>query len=212
MRPSNVFDRIAAGLLLTSAFFTAALYRSLPDPIPTHFDLHGVPNGFMPKPLGAWFGVGLAAAVWALLRYGARLLPAEWRARMEASPMRLVSLLVVVLLSLVQGVILYAGLRAPPDVASLLALSLGAFWLVLGLVMPRVRRNPFVGIRTAWTLSSDENWARTHRQAGLGMVISGLVAMLGGLAGSLAVGLAAIVTSTLVAVAYSFVVARRLER
>ena len=45
------------------------------------------------------------------------------------------------------------------------AASLGALFVMLGLVMPRVRRNPWVGVRTPWTLASDENWARTHRFA-----------------------------------------------
>lgn len=212
MKPGNIYDRIAVSLLAADTAATALVYRSLPDPMPTHFDAHGVANGFMPKAVGAWFGVGVAALVYALLRYGAALVPGDWRARMEASPLRLVALLAVVFMSLLHGVILYAGLRAPSDVATALALALGGFWLVLGLVMPRVRRNPFVGIRTTWTLTSDENWARTHRLAGLLMVAAGVVAMIGGLAGSLALGIAAIVTSTLVAVLYSYVLARRLQR
>ncbi len=212
MNLRNICNKVSLSLIALTALVTALLYRWLPDQIPTHFDAHGVANGFMPRPIGAWFGVALSVGLYALLAHGGRFLPADWRTRVEKSPMAFVVLLTVGLMSMIQGVILYASLVAPPDVATLLALALGGFWVALGLVTPRVRRNPFVGIRTAWTLTSDENWARTHRLAGLLFVAAGLVAVLGGLVGSLTLGIAAIVTSALASVAYSFVLAKKLAR
>jgi uncharacterized membrane protein len=42
-------------------------------------------------------------------------------------------------------------------------------------VMPRVRRNYFVGVRTPWTLSSDEVWRKTHRFSGKLFMLLGLL-------------------------------------
>ena len=208
----GTFDRLSVGLIALTAALTAAVYRWLPARVPTHFDAHGVVDGTMPRIIGAWFGVAMASGLFLLLRVGHRFLPGDWRLRMQASPMAVVALLLVILFSAIQGVILHAALVSPPNEARLMGCALGSFWFLLGLVMPRVRRNPFVGIRTSFTMSSDENWARTHRFAGALSVAGGIVAFVGGVLGSLAIGIAAILTSAFVPVIYSWVLARRLSR
>jgi hypothetical protein len=47
-----------------------------------------------------------------------------------------------------------------------------------GNVMLRARSNFMFGIRTPWTLSNDDVWARTHRFAGYTMTSAGLVMIL----------------------------------
>jgi uncharacterized membrane protein len=89
-----------------------------------------------------------------------------------------------------------------------------ALFVVLGLVLPRVTRNPVLGVRTAWTLTSDENWARTHRVAGYSMVIGGIVAAVAALSGGTSgavLALMCVFASCLVPVVYSFLLARRSE-
>jgi len=53
---------------------------------------------------------------------------------------------------------------------------------VIGNVMPRMRSNWWVGVRTPWTLSNDRVWARTHRLAGFSMTAAGLVMIAAALA------------------------------
>lgn len=54
----------AAGLLL---FALPALMRGLPDPIPTHFDAEGRPDGWMAKAIYPWFALGLPTGIWLLV-------------------------------------------------------------------------------------------------------------------------------------------------
>jgi uncharacterized membrane protein len=42
----------------------------------------------------------------------------------------------------------------------------GLLFIVLGNLMPRFRSNFFFGIRTPWTLSSEQMWMKTHRLGG----------------------------------------------
>lgn len=51
--------------------------------------------------------------------------------------------------------------------------------IAIGNVMPKLRPNWFVGIKTPWTLSSKTAWDRTHRFGGRLFVAMGLVFMLG---------------------------------
>lgn len=49
------------------------------------------------------------------------------------------------------------------------------FMAVIGNVLGKARPNWFVGVRTPWSLSSDRSWDITHRWAGRGFVLTGLV-------------------------------------
>jgi len=51
----------------------------------------------------------------------------------------------------------------------------GAGLVAAGNVMPKVRPNWIVGIRTKRTLSDRETWARTHRTLGALLVVSGVI-------------------------------------
>jgi uncharacterized membrane protein len=85
---------------------------------------------------------------------------------------------------------------------------LACTWLALGLVLPRVRRNPFVGVRTPWSLASDENWAKTHWIAGHAFVLGAIVALAAVALGSPAVGVVCLVAPAVVPVIYSWRAAR----
>ena len=176
-------DTVTLALIGATVALTAALYPRLPDPIATHFDVNGVANGWMSRSVGAWILPLMALGLWLLLRPGALLLPQAWQSRMRQSPTGLVAALLAGFLGALHGVLLYAALGHSASVGMMLGLLLGAFWVALGLVLPRVRRNPWIGVRTPWTLSSDENWARTHRFAGLAFCAGGLFAFLATLAG-----------------------------
>ena len=206
----KLFDQIAVGAVAGTTILTGALYERLPARIPTHFDHNGVANGWMGREVGAWLLPVTALTIWILLRFGERVMPRAWAVRMVASPMFLVASLFALLLSALQCVILYAALETPPNVGASLAFVFGVFWTGLGLVMPKIQRNPLIGVRTPWTLASDENWARTHRMAGYAFVIAGILALVAVLLGHASVAFAFIALSALVPVSYSFALARRL--
>jgi uncharacterized membrane protein len=203
----SVLDRVALALIGVGTAVTIGLYPRLPAQIPVHFDIHGKADGFLPKAIGAPLLLVIAAFVWAFVRYGARLLPARDREQYEQSPMEVAGLLFAAFMVGLQFCVLSAALRDGAFGRGF-ALLLGTFWLLMGLLFPRLRRNPFVGIRVRWTLRSDENWARTHRLAGQCFVIAGIVALLAAAAGSVALAITAVLVSSLVPVVYSWRMAK----
>jgi uncharacterized membrane protein len=202
-------DRWSLGLLGAGAALSFALWEQLPERIPVHFDLHGVADGFASKPVGAFLLPVLGAGTLALLRLAPRWFSPSWRERADASPMSLVGLLTSGLLAGLHVVCLGSAVHPGESAARPLGLVLATFWLATSLVLPRVRRNPMVGIRTAWTLSSDENWARTHRFAGLLGAAGSVVGLLGAALGYLPLVVVSVLASGLGAAAYSFVLSRR---
>ena len=58
-----------------------------------------------------------------------------------------------------------------------LAIRLAAERAGIGVYLPRVQSNFFVGIRTPWTLSSEVAWHKTHAVGGPACVLLGLAMM-----------------------------------
>ncbi len=208
-RKLDNLDLLSCGLVGAAAVGTAYVYDRLPDPMPTHFDAHGVANGFMPRAVGAFLLPATALGLWALLRFGGLLLPREWRERLAASPVSALALLVAGMLVALHALVVQAALAPVPRLGEGVWVLLGVFFVLLGQILPRVRRNPFIGVRTAWTLTSDENWARTHRFAGYAMTIGGALAVGAALAGAPMLGVGLIVTSALAPAVYSWRLAQR---
>ena len=51
--------------------------------------------------------------------------------------------------------------------------AMGAFFIPLGLAMPKAGRNSAVGFRCKWSMMNDEVWALSQRFAGRAMAASG---------------------------------------
>ena len=209
MRKSPVVDLLTLFAVLGAFAVTVLLYDRLPDPLPTHFDLNGRPNGWMPRAVGAWIVPAIEVLVVALLRFGGYLLPRGWRERLEASPVRALALVTALLMTSVHVVVLRASLSPLPNLGNAIWVLLGAVFIALGLLLPRTKRNPFFGVRTAFALASDENWAYTQRVGGWAMVGGGAVAIAAGLVGLPAVAVAAILVSAFVPAVWSWVLAKR---
>jgi uncharacterized membrane protein len=208
MKAMKVGDTISLGLIAGTATLTAALYEKLPATIPTHFNLRGVADGWMSREVGAWLLPAVALVTLATLRVGPRFLAEATRRRMDQSPMELGTTFVVGTLMALQVMILHAAIAQPASIATELALVLGASWVLLGLILPRLRRNPWMGVRVPWTLASDENWARTHRVAGWAFASSGAIGVLLAIAGAPSLAVLVIVAAAVVPVVYSYRMSR----
>lgn len=206
------------GLALTSiagaAVASAALYSQLPERVATHFDLDGNANGWMTRPWAAAFMPVFALVLWALVRFSPRILPRSDEKRIAPNVVAMIASLKSVFLAALHFVILRFAIAPGVDVTRTVFLLVGPFFVAIGLVLPRVKRNPILGVRTAWTLRSDENWARTQRVGGYSMVVAGLVSMIGGGVGGTAgaiVALSGLIVAGVVPVVYSLVIARQLD-
>jgi len=116
------------------------------------------------------------------------------------------------LLFLIHTLGLMQGMGKPVDVSRGVAAGVGVLLVILGNFMGKVTRNFFVGIRTPWTLASEEVWLRTHRFGGRLFVLAGLVLfVLAVLGGGWVVAVIAIGSATVLSVVYSYLVYRRVE-
>jgi uncharacterized membrane protein len=196
---------------------SVAVYDRLPDPIAVHWDLEGNPNGWMPRPVGAFFAPVFLLVMWAVMlglpRLGSQRADGESPARDGAYETIVAATLLLLLATHAIVLAIALGHRVP--IGRVVPVLLGALFVVLGLALPRTRPNRWVGIRTAATLSSERVWTRTHRLAGRGMLVAGIVTIAAALLLpawlALPVFVAAIVASTVAPVVYAWRARRREE-
>jgi uncharacterized membrane protein len=199
--------------LVAGAFAAAALlYRRLPDPVPVHWDAHGHVNGYMPKPWGALVMPLVTLGVSLLLLVLPRLSPRGFRVDRFQATFDLIQTSIVGFLFFATLLVLLAGAGFGVSVARAVPLGVGVLLVVLGNVLGKVTKNFFVGIRTPWTLASDEVWLRTHRFGGRVFVLAGLAIAVAGLAeGGATPILVAALAAVLLPTVYSYFIYRRLE-
>ncbi len=58
--------------------------------------------------------------------------------------------------------------------------TMGLLFIMIGNLFPKIPSNFFVGIRTPWTLSSENVWRKTHRIGALTFVIGGIILIANG--------------------------------
>lgn len=162
-------------LVLANVAFNAVMYSRLPDPAPTHWNIHGEVDGWGPRWLAAGLFPVIMAVIMLLLVFLPRLGP--FRANLESIAVtygRIVVTVGLLMLSLnVIFILAAAGYKLP--VGSSIALAIGLFFALLGNWMGKVPRNLYLGIRTPWTIANDTVWERTHRLGGRVMVAAGLI-------------------------------------
>jgi uncharacterized membrane protein len=205
-------DTVCVALIVIAAALASWLYPVLPDPVPTHWNLQGEADGFTPKPWGVLGGPLLILGLWVVLRLVPFISPTGFRMESFFSIYRIIVLATVSLLVLSICAALLAAAGYGIGLVGFLTGLLGILFIILGNYMGKVRRNFFVGIRTPWTLASEEVWHRTHRLAGWLFVLAGVVVLAGALAGwGGYVLLPGAVVAALVPVVYSLWLYHRIE-
>jgi uncharacterized membrane protein len=204
------------GLLLCAAALACAawLYPQLPDPVPTHWDAAGRINGYTPKPWGAFLLPLGMLCLWIMFLVLPRIAPKGYRLDTFSGAYAAIQLAVMGMMLLMTLLVLLQAAGKPVQIGRVAPMGVGLLLLVLvlGNYMGKLRKNFFIGIRTPWTLASDEVWARTHRLGGWLLVAAGLICIVGA-ALDLGIGLliGAVALALLIPAVYSYLLYRRLE-
>ena len=165
---------IVAVISLLVAIIT---FQNLPMRIPIHFDVTGTPDNY-----GSRWTIFLFPAINFLLIFlgdGLRKIDprAESYEKFESKYYNFIFMVSLLMLG-VEVMIIAFSLGYTMNVSRIIPVLVGLLFVYLGNVMPKFKHNYFVGIKTSWTLASEQVWYLTHRLTGKVWVAGGIV-MLG---------------------------------
>lgn len=200
-------------LFIVAAVVAAAyLYPSLPEQIPTHWNFQGEVDDYTPKPWGVIVLPLAAILVFVIMRVIPLISPKGFRTDKFIDVINVFTVTLVGFMSCVAVLVLLEANGADFRFNEMIYAGIGLLLVVLGNYMGKLRKNFFIGIRTPWTLASDEVWSRTHRLGGKVFILVGLFLMLNSIIRFQQHWvIAAIVIVALVPVVYSYVIYRRIE-
>ena len=155
--------------------FGLIVYPHLPSQVATHFGASGAVNGTMPRLQAVLVAPALGLALIGLWYVLFRIDPRRSRYEGFWSTYRLLGGLVIVFLAAVQVIVLGHALTGSLPVPRLTASIVGLLILLISNSLPRLQPNWWLGVRTPWTLSSEETWRKTHLFAGRSGVAVGIV-------------------------------------
>lgn len=204
---------LAGAAVALSAVAGLLAAPALPDQMVVHWNAGGDPDGTTAKAAALALVPALAAGLLGLFAVLPRVDPkaesvASFRAYYDWFVVAFTAFLALVHVGIVAFNLGYGF-----EFTALLVVGLAGLSYAVGVVLTHAERNWFVGIRTPWTLESEEVWRRTHRLGGRLFKLAALVT-LGGLAvGEYGVFFFAVpaVLIAVVTAGYSYVLYERLD-
>lgn len=214
MRLSIKHEIVPFGILIVLLALSFYFYPGLPDSVPSHFNLHGVPDGYSSKLDFMLIFGGIFIGLYLLLTF-IPLIDPFWK-KIES---RYGTLLLLrdfaMIFMLFIFVISIIGAKRGSLPVQVMNIGVGFLFIFLGNWLPKLPRNFFFGIRTPWTLASDEVWRKSHIVGGWLFVAGGILLIVCALIGiSPAVSLIAILSPIVLvsAIIYPLFLYRKLQK
>ncbi len=94
------------------------------------------------------------------------------------------------------------------NIGSLVLVLFGLLFIITGNIMPKVKKNSVIGMRTPWTMKNDDVWKKSQRFSGFAFVIAGIIMVVCGFlvkgAAGLIILLSIIAVTIIVSLIYTY--------
>jgi uncharacterized membrane protein len=149
--------------------------------LPTHWGISGAPDRYSGKWLALLSPAALTAVVSLLFWFLPSLEPRTRNFTRSAGLYLWTWAALLLASAAVDLTVVSAALRWDVRPEHLIVGTVGLVFVLIGNQLGKSRSMYMVGIRTPWTLASEEVWIKTHRLGGKIMVLGGLLMMAGAL-------------------------------
>ena len=204
---------ITSILVAASLLAGLLLWNRLPDPVASHWGVNDEVNGYMPKFWGVFMVPLITLGMLLLFLVIPSIDPLKANIARFRPAFNLFVTFITAFMVYLHGLTLAWNLGYHSFRMSTAMLPLMGILLILaGYMMRQAKRNFFIGIRTPWTLSSDDVWDKTHQLGAVLFMISGALAFMGSFFGGVTafwLFFVPLMGSTIFLVIYSYVLYRR---
>jgi uncharacterized membrane protein len=172
-------DAIAVALILAIFAVSAYFYPQMPDKVASHWNAEGLANGYTSRFWGLFLMPFIVVGVYLLLVIVPRIDPKK---RNIAQFRQLYDLFLIVFLAFMLYLHLLTiawNLGYQFGMNQALVPAFSALFYVMGILIGKAKHNYTIGIRTPWTLASEEVWNSTHRVGGKIIRFCAVITLLG---------------------------------
>ena len=172
--------RYAPLLLIVFAFAVAIyFYPKLPAAMPSHWNEQGEPDATTSKVWVLFLLPSAMCVLWGIFLLIPRIDPlkaniAEFRPYYDGFVILIIFFMIFVQLQLI---LWSQGTKIAP--VKLLPFGFGLIFYYAGILCGHAKRNWFIGVRTPWTLTSDNVWMKTNKLGGTLFKLTGIISLFG---------------------------------
>ena len=201
---------ISSLVLLIPVVVGLLLWNKLPDPMPSHWNIHGEVDGWSSK---AFTVFGLPALMLAMQWVCLFACTADPKYQNYNPKMLKLALWICPAIGLILCGMVYPqamGYSVPIEV--IMPLLIGVLFIIVGNWLPKCQQTYTMGIKLPWTFASEANWNATHRFGGKVWVIGGIITMLTAFFGSFWLLMVILLAMVILPTIYSYLYYRNHEK
>lgn len=190
------------------------MFDKLPDQMPTHWNVAGQVDAYMPKGNAVLLFPAITLVVTLLFPVLTMIDPRKEKYVLFRRPWLILQTVFVLFFAYMYFVSLYLSLNPEILITPFILGGIGVLFIVIGNYLGKVRQNYFVGIKTPWTLDNEEVWNKTQRVGGWAFLFAGIVTLINGFVQwqLVPVMIAVISVAVVVPIAYSYFLYRKLKK
>lgn len=199
-------DIIPIVIIFIAFIIGLQIYPNLPDLIPSHWNSRGEVDSFGPKAFVVFFMPFLALAIYFLMTFMPAIDPLRKNYEKFAKTyfwfkVFLSSFFVVLYFFMLASA---SGFRM--NIIYFIVPIFSLLFILMGFMLPKIKRNWFIGIKTPWTIHSDAVWNDTHKFSGKVFIAAGIVSFFGMIwpFHVFAIFITTVLTAAAVSVVYSY--------
>lgn len=207
VRNSVKTEIFPSALVIASFVLATYFYLHSPDRVAIHWGFAGQPNGYAGKLFGNFFVPGILLGMYALFLVLPNVDPRKERYSEFYSTYHQFKRAIMSVFFIIFVALGLKNIGYPVKINYVVPFAVGALMIVMGSLMRKLKQNSFMGIRTAWTLSSETVWNKTHRIGGMLFVIFGLCLIVAPFLGKIIGGIvlvAGMVAAIIGSIGYSY--------
>ncbi|MBI5635571.1 SdpI family protein [Candidatus Micrarchaeota archaeon] len=153
------------GVLILLFLGTIVVYSGLPADVVSHWNARGAADSSSQKPIVFLVPI-LAVGLFILFQVLPKIDPFKKNYKKFTGAFEQFVFVVMLFLSFLQVFTVGWNLGFKLNVGAVMAVAISALMYFVGNLVEKSERNWFIGFRTPWTISSDENWRKTNRLGG----------------------------------------------
>jgi uncharacterized membrane protein len=166
-------------ILIIAAFIgSVVLAPSLPAEIPVHWNIRGQIDSYWPKNIAIWLIPSLTFIIWVLFQVLPHLDPKKDKYKLFKKEWQIIQTALIAFFTYLQFAIFYVAKNLTVSFLPFMFAGLGVLFILTGNYLSKIRQNYFIGMKLPWTLSSEENWNKTHRFGSWCFVVAGIVILI----------------------------------
>jgi len=175
IKPNLRIEIIPLILIFATIISSVYFFTVLPEEVPVHWNLQGEVDRTGSKIFHVVFFPLLVLGMYLMFLLIPYLDPKKERYEQFKKIYHVFKNTFVAFMSLVFFLTSLNALGYNLPIEKYMPIFVGILFVIIGNYLSKIKPNWFMGIRTPWTLSSEENWRRTHQMGGKIFILSGII-------------------------------------